>query len=174
MSSSPAPIERHIRRGLLRMVWFAALWWVLTLGEPTSWIVGIPAVVAATWVSAGLFPEHPWRWQVRGAVWFIGYFGWQSIIGGFDVAWRALHPQLPLNPDFYAYRLRLPGGPAQTFFVNSVSLLPGTLSATAQADQLTVHVLNTSQPIANQLGRLEDRVASLFNVQLDSNASYRT
>ena len=174
MSSSPAPLWPTIRRGLPRMVWFAALWWVVTLGDPTSWIVGIPAVVAATWMSVALFPERPWRWRVGGAAWFLGYFGWQSVMGGFDVAWRALHPQRPLNPDFYPYRLRLPGGPAQTFFVNTVSLLPGTLSATVQADQLTVHVLNTNQPITDQLQQLEDRVASLFNVQLDSNASYRT
>ena len=174
MSSSSARIWRHLRRGLPRMIWFAALWWLATQGAPASWIVGIPAVLAATWVSVALFPKRPWRWRVRGAVWFLGYFVWQSLMGGFDVAWRALHPRLPLNPGFYPYRLRLSGGPAQTFLVNTVSLLPGTLSATVQEDQLTLHVLDTNQPVANQVQRLEELVAFLFNVRLLSNPSHRT
>lgn len=105
MSSSLAQVRYYSRRGLPRAVWFAVLWWVVTRGEPASWVIGLPAVVAATLVSVALFPERPWRWRARGMVRFLGYFVGQSVIGGFDVAWRAFHPRLPLTPGLYPYTL---------------------------------------------------------------------
>jgi multicomponent Na+:H+ antiporter subunit E len=125
-------------------------------------------------LSVTLLPEHAWRWRIRGAARLLGYFLWQSAIGGVDVAWRALHPRLPLAPGWYQYPLRLAPGPAQTCFINMVSLLPGTLSATLQESQLTLHVVDSSQPILAQTQRLEVRVASLFDVPLSSETSRRT
>lgn len=174
MASSLALVQRHLYRGLPRAAWFAALWWVVTLGDRASWIIGVPAVLVVSWVSVALFPERPWRCRVWGAVRFLVYFLWQSVVGGCDVAFRALYPNLLLDAGFHSYRLRLPEGPAQIFLVNTVSLLPGTLSAAVQEDQLTVHVLDTTQPIDTQLQRLEDLVASFFNVQLCSNTTHRT
>ncbi len=114
MSSILARVRHDSRRGILRAVWFAMLWWVVTIGEPTSWMVGVPAVIAATLMSLMFLPEHPWRWRVQGAARFLGYFLWQSVMGGIDVAWRAFHPRLPLAPGLYRYKLRLPIGTAQT------------------------------------------------------------
>ncbi len=174
MSSTFARVQHYSRRGLPRAVWFTLLWWVVTLGDPASWVVGIPAVLSATLMSVTLCPERPWRWVSQGAARFLGYFMWQSAIGGLDVAWRAFHPRLPLAPGFYQYQLRLPVGPAQTFLANTVSLLPGTLSATLREDQLTVHVLDSNQPILDQLQRLEEVVASLFGMRLGPDTSQRT
>ncbi len=174
MSSTFAWIWRYRGRGLLRAIWFAMLWWIVTRGDPTSWVVGIPAVIAATLMSVVLLPERTWRWRVLGGARFLVYFLRQSVLGGFDVAWRAFHPRLPLAPGLYMYTLRLPSGPAQTLLANTVSLLPGTLSATLQEDRLTVHTLDTSQPLLAQLQHLEEVVALLFGVQLSSDTLQRT
>lgn len=174
MSLTMARVRFYSRRGTPRAACFAALWWVMTRGEPASWVVGLPAVVAATLVSMTLLPTFSWRWQVRGAARFLGYFLWHACIGGLDVAWRALHPRLPLAPGMYTYTLRLPVGPAQTFLVNTVSLLPGTLSATLQENHLTLHALDTNKPILAQLRHLEEVIASLFDVRLASDASQRS
>jgi multicomponent Na+:H+ antiporter subunit E len=50
-----------LTRGLL----FAALWVVLTRADPASWVIGIPAVLAATWVSVRLAFHAP-RPTARG------------------------------------------------------------------------------------------------------------
>lgn len=173
MAATLARFRYYSRRGLPRAVWFALFWWVVTMGEPRSWVVGLPAVVMATMLSVTLLPAHTWRWRILGAARLLGYFLWQSVIGGLDVAWRALHPRLPLSPGLYTYPLRLTPGPARTFFINIVSLLPGTLSATLQENQLTLHVVDTSQSILAQTQRLEAMVASLFDVSLSSEASRR-
>ncbi|ETW97993.1 MAG: hypothetical protein ETSY1_20595 [Candidatus Entotheonella factor] len=174
MATTLARFRYYSRRGLPRAGWFALLWWIVTKGEPGSWVVGLPAVVTATWLSVTLLPEQAWRWRILGAVRLLGYFLWQSIIGGLDVAWRALHPRLPMSPGLYTYPLRLAPGPAQTLLANIVSLLPGTLSAALQENQLTLHVVDTSQPILAQTQRLEAMVASLFDMSLSSEASHRT
>jgi multicomponent Na+:H+ antiporter subunit E len=53
---------------------------------------------------------------------------------GLDVAWRALHPALPIEPQFQRFRLHLPEGQPRTLMVSVLSLMPGTLSAELEDD----------------------------------------
>ncbi len=82
------------------------------------------------------------------------------------MAWRALHPRLPLAPGFRAHRLRLPPGTARVWLVNVVSLMPGTLAAGLKGDTLTVHVVDTTAPVERNLRRVEERVAAMFRFSL--------
>jgi multicomponent Na+:H+ antiporter subunit E len=97
---------------------------------------------------------------------FIPFFLWQSLSSSVDVARRALSPELPLNPRFLAYHLRLPAGSARVFFVNVVSLLPGALSVELQDEQLVVHVLDSKAAVLDELQSLEEAVATLFGVNI--------
>jgi multicomponent Na+:H+ antiporter subunit E len=94
------------------------------------------------------------------------HFGRASLAGGIDVAWRALHPRLPIDPQMIQYRLRLPPGTAQVFFANAVSLCPGTVSATMREGVLGIHVLDARQPARARLAELEQTVTDLFDVPL--------
>ena len=146
-----------------RAVLFAALWWALTGGAPASWAVGAPTVVVATLLCPGLPGGLPLR-PGRGAVRFLLFFLWHSLRGGIDVASRALHPQMPLEPGFVRFRWRLPPGSARVFLADITSLLPGTLSTDLDCDSLTVHVLDLRLPFASSLRALEARVADLFGL----------
>ena len=149
---------------LLRTVLFALVWWVLTDGDLTSWPVGVPVVLLSTVVSVILMP--PLAWSLRGIVRFIPFFLWYSIRGGIDVARRALHPQLPISPGLIDYRFRLSPGLPRVFMANIVSLLPGTLSVELYEESLRVHVLDKSGTCAEELKMLENRLASIFKVDL--------
>lgn len=143
---------------------FAAVWWVLTEGEP-AWGVGVPVVLIASVAAWGLrFPGRV-RLSLAGAFRFVPYFVWQSLRGGVDVARRALDPRLPLDPALLVYRLRLPPGPARVFLADIVSLLPGTLSAELAGDRLRLHVLDRA-PAPAAVRALEARVADLFGLRL--------
>lgn len=136
------------------------LWWVLTGGQASSWIIGVPTITLALWVMSRL-PQAPlWPISVAGLLRFIPYFLLQSVLGGIDVARRAYSPTLPLDPQIIEFPLKLPAGRPQIFFLNSVSLLPGTLSADLNGKTLKVHVLD--RKVDPQLGQLEKRVAQLF------------
>ena len=168
----PAPGTRDgnqvLASGLRRTALFAFLWWTLTAADSHSWIIGVPVVLAATAASLALSPPSRWRISLAGLAGFIPYFTWRSMAGSVDVAWRVLHPRLPISPSFEEYPLRLPAeGPARVFFADIVSLLPGTLSAELRADSMTIHVLNGDSPNAStELQRLELKVGALFGLQL--------
>ena len=149
---------------VFRTVIFALLWWVLTEGAPNSWLVGVPVVLLAVLASEALLPGV--SWSLPGAVRFVPFFLWHSLHGGVDVARRALHPRLPISPELFDYRWRLPPGLPRVFMANTVSLLPGTLSAELDEEYLRVHVLDQTGNFVSGLAVVEARVARLFGLSL--------
>ncbi len=148
-----------------RLFIFALLWWILTGGAPGSWPAGIIVISLATAVSLAVRPSHPWRLNTVGVLHFIPYFLWQSMRGGIDVTRRAFSPALPLAPALLERRIGLESDTARLFFVNTISLLPGTLSAELHEDQVVIHCLDHTASLADDLRHLEIRVAAIFDNQ---------
>ncbi len=154
----------HLRTGWFRTALFALLWWILTDGARDSWLVGVPVVLSATLASLVLLP--PFSWSLIGIARFVPFFFWRSLYGGVDVARRALHPRLPISPDMYEHRWQLPPGLPRVFMANTVSLLPGTLSAELDEEYLRIHVLYETSTFAQDLSVLEKYVAGVFGLAL--------
>ncbi|RRQ21752.1 Na+/H+ antiporter subunit E [Thiohalobacter thiocyanaticus] len=152
---------------LPRLLAFALTWWLITEGAAASWMIGAPAVVLATLISARLLPPQRLAWA--GLAPFAGFFLRHSLLGAVDVAQRAFRPARPLDPAVIDYPLQLQPGLPRVFMLNVVSLLPGTLSADLEADCLRVHVLDAGQDNPAQLAHLEARVAGLFGLTLTHN-----
>ncbi len=148
----------------VRAALFALLWWIITEATIASWYIGIPVVIFATWVSLALLPGF--SLSLSGILRFIPFFLWHSLRGGVDVAWRAVHPQLLISPDIVDYHWRLPIGLPRVFMVNTVSLLPGTLSAEMDDNCLHLHVLDKTSDFSKDLAIIEQRVADLFALDL--------
>ncbi|MFM1891932.1 MAG: hypothetical protein RLZ44_1009 [Pseudomonadota bacterium] len=151
---------------VVRVLLFAALWLVIAGTDPGSWLIGVPAVAAASWASlrletelAPLSPAGAWR--------FARVFLWESLRGGLDVARRTLGRRLRIRPGFLDYRSRLPAGRPLVLFVNCVSLLPGTLAADLQGDTVLVHLLDTDTDAQSELRQLEEAVGDLFGLPLE-------
>jgi multicomponent Na+:H+ antiporter subunit E len=149
-------------RLLLYGLLMALIWWSLTGGDAEAWWFGVPVVMFAALTSAMLSPRSGLCIRIRGLATFITFFLLESVRGGIDVARRALHPRLPIAPGFVQHAFRLPEGPGRIFLVNTISLLPGTLSAELRDAGVVVHALDESMPVAQNLSALEDRVAALF------------
>ncbi len=149
---------------LARLSLLAALWWLLTGGDARSWLVGAPVVLAATALSLHLRPARSWRWRLAGVLPMGWFFLRESVRGGFDVARRAIHPGLPVNPGVLRFDTRLPDGSPRLFFAGVISLLPGTLVLDLEENALRIHVLNIGREVEPQLEALEHRVAALFGI----------
>lgn len=149
---------------VLRMLLFAGLWVVLTRADPLSWIIGAPVVAAAAWASARLNTQCPLaRIALRQLPGFIGFFLLASLRGGLDVARRILASPPAITPGFIRYHTGLSQPGARVFFLDLISLLPGTLSADLDApDQLVIHTLDQSADNRAELAQLERRVAALW------------
>lgn len=168
MKTNPLKIHNNPSDIASRVLLFTLLWVILSSGSPSSWAIGAPAILLAVIASTMLVPPVSLAWSEIPA--FIGFFLIRSLAGGADVAWRALHPRMPIAPGLFVYPLRIPPGLPQVFMANTVSLLPGTLSValTTELNQnaLTVHVLDRNKQITIELESVEHRVARLFGVSL--------
>lgn len=135
-----------------RAAGFLILWLMLAGADPADLPAMALAVAAATWTSLHLLPPCGARWSPVGLARLALRFPVQSVVAGVEVAWRALHPGLPLRPGLVAFPTRLPPGTARDAFCMLTSLLPGTLPAGSDEDgRLLVHCLDTRQPVAAQL-----------------------
>jgi len=145
---------------ILAMIWLALTGLdALLLGALTATVGGI----FGTWV----VPGRPHAWRPLRLFRFTGYFLWTSFAGGLDVAWRALQPRPAIHPTWLRYRLSLPPGQPRTLMVSMLSLLPGTLSAELQEDDmLLVHALDGSdeQATRDSVTRLEQELAWFFSL----------
>ena len=87
----------------------------------------------------------------------------QSVVSGTDVAWRALSPNLKLEPGLVACPLRLPAGGKRSAFCALSSLMPGTLpTGTDEQGALLVHCLDMRQPVAANLAAEEQLFIRAF------------
>ncbi|MGM0593086.1 MAG: Na+/H+ antiporter subunit E [Pseudomonadota bacterium] len=147
-------------RGLL--LWL--LWWLLAEGGGGQGFAVATALLAAL-LSLPLLPPVGgcWSWRrVVGLLRFVPFFIYNSLLGGWDVARRALHPRLPLAPRTLRYPMRLPPGWPRVIFLNTISLMPGTLAVKMEGAVATIHLLDGSGDPLPALRRVERRVAALF------------
>jgi multicomponent Na+:H+ antiporter subunit E len=153
-------------RWTTRLVLFALLWLVLVGTDPVSWIVGVPAVLLASYAAARLSTLVGADPRPLRLIAFVPFFVWESVLGGMDVARRVLAPRLRIDPALVSYRPRLKDPAAQVVFLDTISLLPGTLSADIRKGLVQIHALDSDQAMVAGLERLEARVARLFGEEV--------
>jgi multicomponent Na+:H+ antiporter subunit E len=141
----------------LRLLLFGGLWLIISPGNLAQLPAGIIVAGIATWVSLRLLPPTEMRISLRYLGPFIARFLRQTVVAGWDVAWRALHPDLPLQTGFVTFPSSLPRGHARSTFLTIASLLPGTLPAgTDKSGAVLVHCLDVTQPVVAELSSDED------------------
>lgn len=155
-----------IRAGLAGATLLAVIWLILSRGDGRSLAVGMPVVLLGTAAYLRLTRSQFSEWRPLGALRLAGYFIWQSIWSGIDVARRVVTPRIPMRAELIRYDLRLRGAPAGVIFANAISLTPGTLSCRLKSDHILVHVLDSRLPIRESLTALEERIAHLYGQSL--------
>jgi len=156
-------MRSHWRITLTRALCFLALWIILMPSvQPGDLFCGLIATIVATYMSLRLLPPAMGRLRLGALIVFVPHFLVQSLLAGIDVARRALHPSLPLQPGFVVYRVGLPPGMARNLFAIITSLLPGSVPVDETEDGLIYHCMDVSQPLAKQLADEERRLAGVF------------
>lgn len=157
-----------------RVVLLATAWWALAApAAADAWIVGGFAVLVGALLHGALGGGRRVRIRLKGLAVFLPFYLNAVLRGGFDVSRRALAPALPVAPGLLPYRIRLEDGPARVFFVNAISLMPGTFSADLSGERLTVHLLADDGRVEARIRALEERVAALFDLRLADHATER-
>jgi multicomponent Na+:H+ antiporter subunit E len=72
---------------------------------------------------------------------YIFYFIWECIKANVDVAYRVLHPVMPVRPGIVKVKLSLKRALSRTILANSITMTPGTISVDIIEDTLYVHCI---------------------------------
>jgi multicomponent Na+:H+ antiporter subunit E len=157
---STGPFTRRIWAlqtfALLLLVWLA-------LDGSGALVVGLVLAAAGALTGLWLVPGEPYPWHPLRLAAFLGYFVVESFRGGVDVAWRVLHPRMPVDPVYRDFDTALPAGLPRSVFVSVVNLLPGTLCVQLSDDgRVRIHALTAGA--GDGVPRLERRVRRLFGI----------
>ena len=67
---------------------------------------------------------------------------WEIIKANFDVAYRVVHPKMPIKPGIVVIRTHLKSDIAKMILANSITLTPGTFTLDVIGDKLLIHWIN--------------------------------
>lgn len=137
-------------------------WWIISENQIPLFPAGLLAVIVAVALSLWLAPAAGNRIRPGGLLVFLGYFLGRSLVAGFDVAWRILHPRVLVEPAIERVPLSFAPGPPRWLLANTLSLLPGTLSVAFEGDVLVLHCLSRSPDRQADVRAVERQVARVF------------
>lgn len=150
-----------------RSMLLASLWWILTEGQLDSWGIGLVSIALALTASLSLSPPGLSQFSLIGLTSFLAYFLAQSLKGGIQVSLAALRPRLDLHPDVQIIYPRLPEGVGRVILVNTLNLLPGTLSVSLTTEGLRLHILDKRRSIEVEVRNIEARIAHMLGLKLE-------
>ncbi len=139
-----------------------AFWLLLSGGRGPGYaaVAAVAGGIISAWLAPGLLHQP----RPLAIIRFLALFIQQSLVGGADVAWRAMRPSMPLNADWHDYpvSLRTPAG--QSLLLITVSLTPGTLCVDMHNGVMRAHVLTPA--MADGIPRVERAIAAIFGEEL--------
>ncbi|WP_084185243.1 Na+/H+ antiporter subunit E [Desulfonatronum thiodismutans] len=147
---------------MVRILGFSLLWWILTEGGSLFSVLGLLGVGLAVPASFRLLPPRSWPLRPLAVIRFSPYFLRQSLLGGLDVASRAMRLRVDVTPTVITHVFALESESARVLFLWVVSLLPGTAAVDLQGDKARIHVLDQRLADSATLRELERRIAGLF------------
>jgi multicomponent Na+:H+ antiporter subunit E len=110
------------------LLWLGLTWSV----DTPSLLVGIGVAILVVFLISDMFPSkgpvfvHPARYF--WLLYYIIVFLWECTKANIDVAYRVIHPKVPINPGIVKVKTSLKSEIGITFLANSITLTPGTLT----------------------------------------------
>jgi len=119
-------------------------WMLLTLDFSLANLVAgaVAALITSLLFVKYFFGEVVKFIQPLRYFWLLVYlfiFTWECIKANFDVAYRVLHPAMPIKPGIVKVKLGLQSDFARTMLANSITMTPGTIAVDIVGDDLYVH-----------------------------------
>ena len=147
--------------------------WMLLFWSLDPWVIGTGAFFALIVgsVLGSVYPDglakvlDPRRWLFF--LLYLPYFFYYCIKANFDVAFRVIHPDVPIRPGIVKVRTTLKSDMAKTFLANSITLTPGTLTIDIDEQDLYIHWINIDTDDAEKrsaeiCGRFEPLLRRIF------------
>ncbi len=121
------------------------LFWLLLTFNLTipNLIVGSLASMLCSAIFSRMYFSNVGKFlQPHRYFWFLVYlviFIWECIKANFDVAYRVLHPAMPIKPGIVKVKTTLKSDFAKTLLANSITMTPGTITVDIIGDEFYIH-----------------------------------
>ena len=99
----------------------------------------------------GLSIYSPRRWLCLLV--YIPVFFYECVKANLDVAYRVVHPKMPIRPGIVAIRTSLESDIGKLMLANSITLTPGTLTVDVSDEYLFIHWINVKSTDVDEAGR---------------------
>ena len=121
------------------------LFWLLLTLNVTVW--NIAAGVVASLIVTIFLNRYSLKvtkkvFQIQRYFWALLYlfiFLWECLKANLDVAYRVLHPGLPIKPGIVKAKSNLTSDIAKVFLANSITMTPGTITVDIVDDNFFIH-----------------------------------
>lgn len=168
--------ESKVSRALFVFSVTLGVWLLFTWPfAPVDWPMIIAGSIVATFSGVlleGLATRHPGKGLNLVRYFWAGCYvfvlAWWVMMANFDVAFRVLHPEVPINPGIVKVKTDLSSESARTALANSITLTPGTMTVDISEDgDLYVHWINISSSDVEEatreiVGRFEPLLRRIF------------
>jgi multicomponent Na+:H+ antiporter subunit E len=111
-------------------------------------IIGLLCSLIVTILVGDIYTQNPYKFKNPSRyLWLLYYLlvlFWEMIKANFDVAYRVVHPKLPIKPGIVKVKTKLKSDTGLTFLANSITLTPGTMSVDIDKENgyLYIHWIN--------------------------------
>ncbi|MDJ0975315.1 MAG: Na+/H+ antiporter subunit E [Planctomycetota bacterium] len=149
------------------LVWLAVTWTF----DPVSLAIGAVLAAAIAFALRNVeLEEVPLLLMPHRLLWALLYIPvlfLYVVRANLDVAWRVLHPALPIRPGIVKARTTLKSPGARVLLANSITLTPGTLSVDVVDDTFYVHRIHVPEDdpdgdMERSMGRFESYLRRIF------------
>jgi len=122
------------------ILWLLLTWTVnyqsLLVGAVVSLLVALAFGKTFSQAPLKWFALHRYFWLIAC---FLPLFTWECIKANLDVAYRVLHPMLPIKPGIVKVRTTLKSKIGRTVLASSITMTPGTLVVDLKDEYLYIH-----------------------------------
>jgi len=155
---------------------FAFVVWALLSWVPDTQhlVVGVFIAAFVALMTGDLFVQRPHILPnlvryLRFCFHYVPVFVWECLKANFDVAYRVVHPRLPIKPGIVKVKTELTSDVALTFLANSITLTPGTMTVDIDKDQGVLYIhwidaetVDTAEATKAVAGRFEPILKKIF------------
>jgi multicomponent Na+:H+ antiporter subunit E len=143
-----------------------AVFWILLSGHFTALLLGfgIVSVVLVVWLVFRMDRADKERSTLYPTPRLIAYWGWllwEVVKANVDLVKRIWHPDLPIEPSWSRLDIKVSTPLEKTFYANSITLTPGTLTTNVNDDHFMVHALSKEGIDGLREGEMERRILRL-------------
>jgi len=79
-----------------------------------------------------------------------------------DVAYRVLHPRLPIDPGLIKIKTKLKSEISKALLANSLTLTPGSTTVDIIGDQIYIHCIDVNRPVREEAEMFEKIIARVL------------